>query len=71
MSTSFDIKAGKDHTFKNYLNAGYLRTFIYSVLSALHIKLGKDHIFKKCLNAGHPRAFIYLVLNAFDAISAH
>ena len=34
MSTSSDIKLGKDHIFKKYLNAGYLRTFIYSVLNA-------------------------------------
>ena len=31
--TSSDIKVGKDHTFKKYLNAGYPRTFIiqYSI----------------------------------------
>ena len=34
MSTTSDIKAEKDRIFKNYLNAGYPRTFIYSVLNA-------------------------------------
>ena len=34
MSTSFDIKARKDHIFKKCLNAGYPRTFIYLVLNA-------------------------------------
>ena len=57
--------------FKKYLNAGYPRTFICSVLNAFEIKVEKDRIFKKCLNAGYARTFIYSVLNAFDAISAH
>ena len=57
--------------FKKYLNAGYPRTFICSVLNAFDIKVEKDRIFKKCLNAGYARTFIYSVLNAFDAISAH
>ena len=34
MSTTSDIKAGKDRIFKNCLNAGYPRTFIYSALNA-------------------------------------
>ena len=36
MSTCSDIKTGKDRIFKKYLNAGYLRTFIYSVLNAFN-----------------------------------
>ena len=71
MSTSSDIKAGKDRIFKKYLNADYVRTFIYAVLSTVDIKVGKDRIFKKCLNVGYLRTFIYSVFNAFDAISAH
>ena len=67
MSTSSDIKTGKDCIFKKYLN--YLRTFIYSVISPVHIKVGKDRIFKKCLNAGFLRTFIYSLLSAFDTIS--
>ena len=34
MSTSSDIEAGQDRIFKKHLNAGYPRTFIYSVLNA-------------------------------------
>ena len=71
MRTSSDIKAEKDHKFKKYLNAGYPRTLIYSVLNAFDIKMGKGHIFKKYLNAGYPRTFISSVLNVFDDISAH
>ena len=33
MRTSCDIKAGKDCIFKKYLNAGYPKAFIYSVLN--------------------------------------
>ena len=32
MITSADIEVGKDRIFKKYLNAGYPRTFTYSVL---------------------------------------
>ena len=71
MSTSSDIKEGKDRIFKKHLNAGYLRTFIYSVFSTVDNKVGNDRIFKKCLNAGYLKTFIYSVLNAFDAISTH
>ena len=34
MRTSSDIKVGKDRIFKKYLNVGYPRTFIYSLLNA-------------------------------------
>ena len=71
MRTSSDIKAGKDRKFKKYLNDGYPRTCIYSVLNAFDIKMEKGRIFKKHLNAGYPRTFISSVLNAFDDISAH
>ena len=73
MSTSSDVKAGKDRIFNKYLNADYLRTCIYGVLSTstVDIKVGKDRIFKKCLNAGYLRTFIYSVFNAFDTLSAH
>ena len=70
MSTSSDIKAEKYRIFKKYLNAGFARTFIYSVLSTVEIKVGKDRMCKECLNAGYLRTFIYSALNAFDAISA-
>ena len=70
MSTSSDIKAGKDCILKKYLNAGYLKTFIYLVFSTVDIKVGNDRIFKKCLNAGYLANFIYSVLSTFDAISA-
>ena len=56
MSTSSDIKAEKYRIFKKYLNAGFARTFIYSVLITVEIKVGKDRMFKECLNAGYLRA---------------
>ena len=34
MRTTSAIEVEKDHIFKNYLNVGYPRTFIYSVLNA-------------------------------------
>ena len=34
MWTSPDIEVGEDRIFKKYLNVGYPRTFIYSVLNA-------------------------------------
>ena len=43
--------------FEKYLNAGYSRTFIYSVINVFDIKVGKDRIFKKYLNASCPRTF--------------
>ena len=37
MSTSSVIKAEKDRIFKKFLNACYLRTFTYSVLSVFDV----------------------------------
>lgn len=71
MSTSSDIKAGKYRIFANKFYGGCLRTFIYSILTALDVKVGKDSILKKFLNASYQRTFIYSVLNSFEVISAN
>ena len=41
MNTSSGIQAGKNRIFNKYLNAHYLRTFTYAVLSTVDIKWEK------------------------------
>ena len=53
MSTCSDIKTGKDRIFKKYLNAGYLRTFTYSVLNVFNaISAEQDQNYIKTTKLG-------------------